>query len=124
MGRFDEEGYLYIVDRKKDMIITGGENVYPTEIEAILYQHPAVAMTAVVGIPDPKWGEIIYAAVVLKNGERVTGDALAAHCAQHLARFKVPKKFAFVDQLPLSSFGKILRREVRRPFWEGRDAAV
>ncbi len=124
MGRFDEEGYLYIVDRKKDMIITGGETVSPAEIEAILYQHPAVAMTAVVGIPDPKWGEIIYAAVVLKKGKSVSDDALAAHCAQHLARFKVPKKFAFVDQLPTSSFGKILRREVRRPFWEGQGAAV
>ncbi|MGE0290651.1 MAG: long-chain-fatty-acid--CoA ligase [Bradyrhizobium sp.] len=124
MGRFDEEGYLYIVDRKKDMIITGGENVYPAEIEAVLYQHPAVAMTAVVGIPDPKWGEIIYAAVVLKNGEAASESILADHCAQHLARFKIPKKFAFVDRLPTSSFGKILRREVRRPFWEREDAAV
>lgn len=124
MGRFDEEGYLHIVDRKKDMIITGGENVFPAEIEAVLYQHPAVAMTAVVGIPDPNWGEIIYASVVLKNGESVSESALAAHCAKHMARFKVPKKFAFVDQLPTSSFGKILRREVRKPFWEGKEVAV
>lgn len=124
MGRFDEEGYLYIVDRKKDMIISGGENVYPAEVENVLYKHPAVAMVAVVGIPDPKWGESIYAAVVLKSGFQVSAEDFIAHCAGQLSRFKIPKKIEFVDKLPTSSFGKILRREVRRPFWEGRDANV
>ncbi len=124
MGRFDEEGYLYVVDRKKDMIITGGENVYPAEIEAVLYKHPAVAMTAVVGIPDLKWGESIYAAVVLKTGVPASKEDLITHCASHLARFKIPKRIEFVDKLPTSSFGKILRREVRRPFWEKRNASI
>jgi len=124
MGRFDEEGYLHIVDRKKDMIITGGENVYPAEVEAVLAQHPAVLMSAVVGIPDAKWGEVIYAAVVARPGATVTSQELDAHCSKSLARFKVPKRLELVASLPMSSFGKILRREVRKPFWEGQTAAV
>jgi acyl-CoA synthetase (AMP-forming)/AMP-acid ligase II len=124
MGRFDEEGYLYIVDRKKDMIITGGENVYPAEVEAVLSQHSAVQMCAVVGIPDKKWGEIIYAAVVQRPGALVTPAELEIHCSRLMARFKVPKRIELVPTLPMSSFGKILRREVRKPFWEGQSAAV
>jgi acyl-CoA synthetase (AMP-forming)/AMP-acid ligase II len=124
MGRFDEEEYLHIVDRRKDMIITGGEHVFPTEIEAVLHEHPAVATVAVVGIPDKRWGEVILAAVVLKPGRRVSEEELVAHCTGRVARFKVPKKIQFMDQLPMSSFGKILRREVRRPYWEGWGASV
>jgi len=120
MGRFDDEGYLYIVDRKKDMIITGGENVYPAEIEAVLSQHPAVQMCAVVGIPDRKWGEIIYAAVVPKPGAIVSPEDLDGYCSRVLARFKIPKRIDLVASLPMSSFGKILRREVRKPFWEAQ----
>jgi acyl-CoA synthetase (AMP-forming)/AMP-acid ligase II len=124
MGRFDEEGYLHIVDRRKDMIITGGEHVFPTELESILHTHPAVAAVAVVGIPDKRWGEVILAAVVLKAGQRATEEELINHCTGRVARFKVPKKVQFMDQLPMSSFGKILRREVRRPHWEGWGANV
>ena len=124
MGRFDDEGFLYIVDRKKDMIITGGENVYPAEVEAVLSQHLGVLMCAVVGIPDKKWGEIIYAAVVLRPGATVTQSDLENHCSRLMARFKVPKRIDLVLALPMSSFGKILRREVRKPFWEDQSTAV
>lgn len=124
MGRFDEEGYLYIVDRKKDMIISGGENIFPNDIEDVLHKHPAVSMVAVVGAPDPKWGEIVVAAVVLKPGRSVTEAELITHCKTELSNFKVPKKIDFRDQLPLSSFGKILRRDVRQSYWQNQDVQV
>ncbi|MDE5444345.1 AMP-binding protein [Bradyrhizobium sp. CSA207] len=124
MGRFDEEGFLYIVDRKKDMIISGGENIYPNDIEDILYKHPAVNMAAVVGAPDPKWGEIVVAAVTLRPGQTVSESDLIAHCKASLSSFKVPKKIDFRDELPMSSFGKILRRDVRKSYWEKHDVQV
>ena len=124
MGRFDEEGYLYIVDRKKDMIISGGENIFPNDIEEILYRHPAVEMAAVVGAPDPKWGEIVIAAVKLKPGSSVDQAELIAHCKTFLSSFKVPKKIDFRDQMPMSSFGKILRRDVRKSYWEHQEVKV
>jgi acyl-CoA synthetase (AMP-forming)/AMP-acid ligase II len=124
MGRFDEEGYLYIVDRKKDMIISGGENIFPNDIEDVIHGHPAVSMVAVVGAPDPKWGEIVVAAVVLKEGHSATEADLISHCKASLSNFKVPKKIDFRDQLPMSSFGKILRRDVRQPYWEKQEAQV
>jgi acyl-CoA synthetase (AMP-forming)/AMP-acid ligase II len=124
MGRFDEEGHLYIVDRKKDMIISGGENIFPNDIEEILYRHPAVEMAAVVGAPDPKWGEIVVAVVKLKPGSSVEEAELLAHCKTFLSSFKVPKKIDFRDQMPMSSFGKILRREVRRSYWEHLEVKV
>jgi fatty-acyl-CoA synthase len=111
--RYDAEWYFYVVDRKKDMFISGGENVYPAEIEAVLYRHPAVHMCAVVGVPDPKWGEVGKAFVVLKPGATATADELLAHMAAHLARYKVPKSVEFRSELPLSGMGKILRRELR-----------
>jgi fatty-acyl-CoA synthase len=109
----DEEWYFYVVDRKKDMFISGGENVYPAEIEAALYRHPAVHMCAVVGVPDPKWGEVGKAIVVLKPGAAATADELIQHMAAHLARYKVPRSVEFRSELPLSGMGKILRRELR-----------
>jgi acyl-CoA synthetase (AMP-forming)/AMP-acid ligase II len=124
MGRFDEEGYLYIVDRKKDMIISGGENIFPNDIEEILYRHPAVEMAAVVGAPDPKWGEIVVAAVKLKPGSSVDQAELIAHCKTYLSSFKVPKRIDFRDQMPMSSFGKILRRDVRKFYWEHQEVKV
>ncbi len=124
MGLFDEEGYLYIVDRKKDMIISGGENIFPTDIEDVLYKHPSVSMCAVVGAPDQRWGEVVVAAVVLKPGAAVTEEELIAHCRTRLANYKLPKKIEFLYQLPMSSFGKILRREVRRSYWEGQSVKV
>jgi len=124
MGRFDEEGYLYIVDRKKDMIISGGENIFPNDIEDVLYRHPAVAMTAVVGAPDPKWGEVVVAAVTLKRDHAADETELIAHCKKHLSSFKIPKRIDFLEQMPLSSFGKILRRDVRKTYWRTQDLQV
>jgi acyl-CoA synthetase (AMP-forming)/AMP-acid ligase II len=124
MGRFDDEGYLYIVDRKKDMIISGGENIYPNDIEDVLYQYPGVQMVAVVGAPDDLWGEIVVAVVVPKPGQQLDEQQLIAHCKASLSPFKVPKKVDFRTELPLSAFGKILRREVKETYWEGRTARV
>ena len=121
MGRFDEEGYLYIVDRKKDMIISGGENIFPNDIEEVLY---TVEMAAVVGAPDPKWGEIVVAAIKLKPGSSVDQAELFAHCKTFLFSFKVPKKIDFRNEMPMSSFGKILRRDVRKSYWEHSEVKV
>lgn len=114
LARYDAEGYFYVVDRKKDMFISGGENVYPAEIERALYEHPAVHMCAVVGVPDPKWGEVGVACVVLKPGASATEEELLAFLRDRLARYKVPKRVVFMDSLPLSGAGKILKRELRQ----------
>src|SRR5690606_3080043 len=108
----DEQQYYTIVERKKDMYISGGENIYPTEIEAVLYKHPAVEMCAVVGIPDEKWGEVGKAFVTLKKGMSVTEEELLAHMQHYLAGFKVPRQIEFRDSLPISAAGKILKREL------------
>jgi fatty-acyl-CoA synthase len=113
LALYDEEGYFYIVDRKKDMFISGGENVYPAEIEKVLYQHPAVHMCAVIGLPDPKWGEVGKACAVLKPGQSATEEELLKFMAERLAKYKVPKSVAFMDALPISAAGKILKRELR-----------
>jgi fatty-acyl-CoA synthase len=109
----DEDWYFYVVDRKKDMFISGGENVYPAEIEAVIYQHPAVHMCAVIGVPDPKWGEVGLACVVLKPGASATEEELIAFMQDHLARYKVPKSVEFLLELPISAAGKILKRELQ-----------
>ena len=116
VARYDEEGYFYIVDRKKDMFISGGENIYPAEIEKALYQHPAVHMCAVIGLPDAKWGEVGKACVVLKPGDSATEEELLAFMAERLAKYKVPKSVSFMDTLPISAAGKILKRELREQF--------
>lgn len=116
IAHYDEEGYFYIVDRKKDMFISGGENVYPAEIERVLYQHPAVHMCAVIGLPDPKWGEAGQACVVLKPGTNTSEDELLDFMGNRLARFKVPKKVIFLESLPISAAGKILKRELKEQF--------
>ncbi|MEW5829439.1 MAG: long-chain fatty acid--CoA ligase [Chloroflexota bacterium] len=113
VARFDAEGYFYIVDRKKDMFISGGENVYPAEIEKALYQHPAVHICAVIGLPDPKWGEVGKACVVLKPGASATEEELLQFMAERLAKYKVPKSVSFMEALPISAAGKILKRELR-----------
>jgi long-chain acyl-CoA synthetase len=121
----DDHGYLYIVDRAKDMIISGGENIYTTEVENALYAHPAVLEAAAFGIPDDKWGEVVHAEIVPKPGVNVTADELIAHCRSLIAGFKVPKSITVrVDALPKSGAGKILKRDLRAPFWEGRDRSV
>ncbi len=114
MARVDEEGYFYIVDRLKDMFISGGENVYPAEIETALYTHPAVKQCAVIGVPDEKWGEVGQAFVVLKPGAEVSQEALIAHLRGHLAGYKVPKSVVFLEALPMSGAGKVLKTELRK----------
>jgi len=113
LARVDADGFFYIVDRKKDMFISGGENIYPVEIERVLYAHPAVALCAVVPIPDPRWGEVGKAFVVLQPGASASPEELLEHCRGHLARYKIPRLVELRGQLPLSPAGKILKRELR-----------
>lgn len=113
IAHYDGEGYFYIVDRKKDMFISGGENVYPAEIEKVLYQHPAVHMCAVIGLPDTKWGEVGKACIVLKPNQSATEEELLKFMTERLAKYKVPKSVSFMEALPISAAGKILKRELR-----------
>jgi len=124
MGRYDERGFIYIVDRKRDMIVSGGENVYPREIEEIFYQHPAVKEVAIIGIPDPYWVERVHAVVVLKEGSTVTPEELIEFCKGRIARYKAPKSVEFVDSLPKTPSGKILKRELREKYWAGQERRV
>jgi long-chain acyl-CoA synthetase len=124
-GRLDERGYLYLVDRVKDMIVTGGENVYSSEVENALSSHPAVAQAAVIGIPSEQWGEAVHAIVVLNPGASVTEDELKAWCRERIAGYKVPKSVEFREEpLPMSGAMKVLKRELRAPYWEGRERMV
>jgi len=125
IGYQDSEGHYYIVDRAKDMIVTGGENVYSGEVEAVIYSHPAILEAAVFGIPDPKWGELVTACVVLKPGIVLTVDELVAYCRLNLATFKVPRRVELLDaELPKSGSGKILKRVLRQRFWAHAVRAV
>lgn len=124
-GCMDEDGYVYIVDRMKDMIITGGENVYSAEVEDTLHQIPAVVEAAVIGVPDEDWGERVHAIVRLRDGEDIDATAIIAHCREQIAGFKCPKAVTFRDEpLPLSGAGKILKTELREPYWEGKGKQV
>ncbi len=124
-GYMDERGFLYVVDRIKDMIVTGGENVYSAEVEDAIYAHPAVAECAVIGIPSDQWGEVVHAEVVLKTGTDVTEAELLAHCKARIAGFKCPRSIHIHDgELPKSGAGKILKTELRAPFWRDRQRAV
>ena len=124
IGRFDDEGYLTLVDRTSDMIVTGGYNVYPREVEDVLGGHPSVAQVAVVGLPDEVWGEAVTAFAVVHAGHAPDEAALIAHAHAHLAGYKAPKSVRFVDSIPLSSVGKPLRRALREPFWEGKERRI
>jgi long-chain acyl-CoA synthetase len=125
VGYLDEAGYLYLVDRAKDMIVTGGENVYCTEVEDALYAHSAVLEATVFGVPDQRWGEAVHAVVVLREGATATDDQLIAHCRTTLASYKVPKTVTFqTDPLPKSGPGKVLKRVLRAPYWEGQERAI
>jgi len=117
MAVMDEEDYITIVDRRKDMIVTGGENVYSTEVENILYMHPAVLECAVVGIPDEKWGEAVKAIVVLKPGREAKEEELIAFCKERIARYKSPKSIDFIHALPKTGSGKIEKRKLRDRYW-------
>jgi acyl-CoA synthetase (AMP-forming)/AMP-acid ligase II len=123
-GYLDEDGYLYIYDRVKDMIVTGGENVYPAEVEGALFGHPAVADVAVIGVPDEKWGEAVKAVVVKKPGTEVTEAELIAFARSRIGGYKLPKSVDFVASLPRNPSGKLLKRELRKPYWEGRERQV
>jgi fatty-acyl-CoA synthase len=112
----DSEGFYYIVDRWKDMYISGGENVYPAEVENVLYQLPQVAEAAVVGVPSARWGEVGLAVLALKPGQTIDRDAVLAHCDGKLARFKIPHDIAIVPALPRNATGKVLKRELRKQF--------
>jgi acyl-CoA synthetase (AMP-forming)/AMP-acid ligase II len=124
IGSFDETGYLYLLDRSKDVVITGGNNVYPREVEEVLISHPEVASVVVVGIPDDYWGEAVHAVVVPTPGTSPDAETLITFCARRLAGYKKPKSVDFVSELPTSAYGKILRREVRARYWGDRDRAV
>jgi long-chain acyl-CoA synthetase len=125
VGYQDASGYCYILDRLKDMIVTGGENVYSGEVEAVIYQHPDILETAVFGVPDPQWGEIVMACVVLKPGRTLSADALIAYCRRTLANYKVPRRIEFLEtELPKSGSGKILKRTLRERFWAREERAV
>ena len=124
-GYLDADGFLFIVDRLKDMIVTGGENVFTAEVESALSTHPAVAEVAVIGIPSDQWGEEVHAIVVLRPGADATAPDLLAHCAPLLATYKRPRSITFrTESLPLSGAGKVLKRELRAPFWAGRERGV
>lgn len=124
MGYMDESGYLFIMDRSKDMIISGGENIYPREIEEVLVKHPAVREVAVIGVPDPKWGEAVKAVVSCIEGKSTTEDELIAFCKENIAGYKKPKSVDFVDELPKNNYGKILKRDLRKKHWEGKERKV
>ncbi|HEX3592506.1 MAG TPA: long-chain-fatty-acid--CoA ligase [Pseudonocardiaceae bacterium] len=123
-GHLDADGYLYISDRIKDMIISGGENIYPAEIERVLAEYPDVADVAVIGVPDDTWGEVGKAIVVPKPDTSFDGDALLAYCKEHLASFKCPKSVQVVAELPRNATGKVLKRQLREPFWASKETAI
>jgi acyl-CoA synthetase (AMP-forming)/AMP-acid ligase II len=123
-GYMDEDGFVFVVDRIKDMIITGGENVYSTEVENALANHPGVAGCAVVGIPSDEWGESIHAFIVRKAGHQVSAEDLVAHCDGQIANYKCPRSIDFLDALPMSGAGKVLKAKLRAPFWEGRSRRI
>jgi len=123
-GILDENGYLFIQDRIKDMIISGGENVYPAEVESAIYGHPDIADVAVIGVPDDRWGEAVKAVVVRRPGAALEADGVIGWAREKIAGFKCPKTVDFIDALPRNPSGKILRRELRAPYWEGRERQV
>jgi acyl-CoA synthetase (AMP-forming)/AMP-acid ligase II len=124
MGRVDAEGFVYVEDRLKDMIISGGENIYSPEIERVLAEHPAVMEVAVIGVPDDKWGESVKAVVSLHPGTEATEEQLIGWCREHLAGYKCPKSVDVLEALPRNPTGKILKRDLRKPYWGGRDRAT
>ncbi len=125
LGYIDDDGYLFLVDRSKDMIVSGGENVYCTEVEDAIYSHPGVLEATVFGIPDEQWGEAVHAVVVPREGSDLDQTALIAHCRSKIGGYKVPKSVSFSDEpLPKSGPGKVLKRNLRAPFWEGRERQI
>lgn len=124
MARVDEDGFYYLVDRKFDMIISGGENIYPAEIETVLYRHSKVLECAVIGVPDDDWGESVKAVVVVKEGQTADEEEFISYCREHLAGFKVPRSVDFSDELPKTDTGKILKKIIKAPYWKDRDVNI
>jgi acyl-CoA synthetase (AMP-forming)/AMP-acid ligase II len=124
VGLKDADGFVYIVDRKRDMIISGGFNLYPSEIEQVIWSHPSVQDCAVIGVPDEKWGEAVKAVVELKTGESVSPDEIMAFCRERLGGMKTPKTVEVWAQLPRSAVGKVLKKDIREPFWVGQTRRV
>lgn len=124
MGYMDQDGYIFMTDRKADMIISGGENVYPKEVEDIIYQHSAVRECAVVSAPDAKWGEVVQAVVVLHPDKQATAEEIIEHCKKHLAGYKCPKAVAFWNDIPKTIVGKIVKKDIKKKFWEGKDRMI
>jgi acyl-CoA synthetase (AMP-forming)/AMP-acid ligase II len=124
IGRMDEGGFVYVEDRLKDMIISGGENIYSPEVERVLAEHPAVAEVAVIGVPDDTWGEVVKAVVGLKQGTTATETGIIDFCRKRLAHFKCPKSVDIVEALPRNPTGKILKKDLREPHWQGRNSQV
>ena len=124
VGYMDDHGYVFLMDRSKDLIISGGENIYPREVEEVLIQHPDVREVAVVGIPDPKWGEAVMAIVVTVPGATLTQVELIDFCKAYLASYKKPRSVNFLHELPKNNYGKILKRELRDQFWKGKDRRI
>jgi acyl-CoA synthetase (AMP-forming)/AMP-acid ligase II len=124
VGTVDEGGYIYLLDRKHDMIITGGENVYPREVEDVLYEHSAIMEAAVVGVPDERWGEAVKAVVVLKAGMKAGGEEIIKFAKSRLAGYKCPKSIDFRDSLPKTAAGKIARSQIKKEYWQGRDRLI
>jgi fatty-acyl-CoA synthase len=118
-GTLDNEGYVYVQDRVKDMIVSGGENVYPRVVEDVLFAHPAVADCAVIRVPDPQWGETVKAVVALREGTAATDEEIMDFCRGKLGGFERPRSVDFVGSLPRNASGKVLKRELREPHWEG-----
>ena len=123
-GYFDEDGFLFIHDRVKDMIVSGGENVYPAEVENAIFGHPDVADVAVIGVPDEKWGEAVKAIIVAKEGTQPTPESISAWARERIAGYKCPKSVDFIEALPRNPSGKILRKDLREPYWEGQERRV
>jgi long-chain acyl-CoA synthetase len=120
----DKDGYIYIVDRKNDMIISGGFNIYPREVEEALMTHPGVANAAAIGVPDDVWGEAVKAFVVPKPGFKVNEQELIDHCKSRISSYKKPKSIELVTELPMNAYGKIMRRQLKEPYWQDRERRV
>ncbi|HEX8929484.1 MAG TPA: fatty acid--CoA ligase, partial [Actinomycetota bacterium] len=123
-GVLDAEGYLFIRDRVKDLIVSGGENVYPREVEDVLAEHPAVQEVAVIGVPDRRWGETVKAVVAPRQGTEPTAEELLAFCRTRLGGFKLPRSVDFVEALPRNATGKVLKRQLRERYWAGHERGV
>ena len=120
----DEEGFVYICDRKRDMIISGGVNIYPAEIEDALHRHPKIQDVAVFGVPDDEWGERVHAAVQVRPGQSLTAEEVVSFAREHLAGYKVPRQISFEDDFPRDTAGKLVKRLLREPYWAGRATRV